>query len=63
MPCATSSFPVPLSPSISTVLETGAICSIFTSTSRIASLSPYSPVTRWSVCRSQRRRMLSATSS
>ncbi len=41
---ATSSLPVPLSPSMSTVLDTGAICSILTSTSRIASLSPISPV-------------------
>ena len=32
---ATSSLPVPLSPWISTVLETGAICSILTSTSWI----------------------------
>ena len=43
---ATSSFPVPLSPSMSTVLDTGAICSTCTITSRIPSLSPMSPVMR-----------------
>ena len=41
---ATSSLPVPLSPSMSTVLDTGAICSTCTITSRIPSLSPMSPV-------------------
>ena len=40
---ATSSLPVPLSPWISTVLETGAICSILTSTSWIGALSPDDP--------------------
>ncbi len=40
MALATSSLPVPLSPWMSTVLETGAICSILTSTSWIGALSP-----------------------
>ena len=44
MALATSSLPVPLSPWISTVLETGAICSILTSTSWIGALSPMMPV-------------------
>ena len=44
MPRAASSLPVPDSPSMSTVDVTGAICSIFTSTSWIAGDSPMIPV-------------------
>src|SRR2546423_3064069 len=51
--CATSSLPVPLSPSIITVLETGAICSILSSTSLIASDCPISPVASVSRLRSR----------
>ena len=40
---ATSSLPVPLSPWISTVLETGAICSILTSTSWIGGALAHDP--------------------
>ena len=60
---ATSSLPLPLSPSISTVLLTGAICSTFTITSRNGSLSPMSPVRAWSACRSTSRFTSRATSS
>jgi hypothetical protein len=60
---ATSSLPVPLSPWISTVLETGAICSILTSTSWIAALSPMMPVRSWSRRRSMSRRAVSTISS
>jgi len=60
---ATSSLPVPLSPSISTVLVTGASCSTFTSTSRTGALSPTSPVSRLSRSRSSSRRTSAASSS
>jgi hypothetical protein len=63
MPRATSSLPVPLSPSMSTVLDTGAYCSICTSTCRIASLSPYSPDSSARRRRSSSRRAAAATSS
>jgi len=59
---ATSSFPVPDSPSISTVELTGAICSILTSTSWIAGDSPMMPVRCCSLRRSIRRRTVAATS-
>ncbi len=54
--CATSSFPVPLSPSMITVLETGAICSILSSTSPIASDCPIRPVASVRRLRSRTRR-------
>ena len=60
---ATSSLPVPLSPWTSTVLETGAICSILTSTSWIAALSPMIPVRSCSRRRSISRRAVSMISS
>ena len=60
---ATSSLPVPLSPSMSTVLLTGAICSTFTITSRNGSLSPMSPVISCNAWRSTMRRTPNATSS
>ena len=60
---ATSSLPVPLSPWISTVLETGAICSILTSTSWMAALSPMMPVRSWSPRRSISRRAVATASS
>ena len=60
---ATSSLPVPLSPWTSTVLETGAICSILTSTSWIAALSPMIPVRSCSRRRSISRRAVSTISS
>ena len=59
---ATSSFPVPLSPSMSTVAVTGAICSTWTITSRTASLSPMSPVRLWSRRRSRIRLSPASTS-
>ena len=59
---ATSSFPVPLSPSTRTVAVTGAICSTWTITSRTASLSPMSPVRRWRRRRSRIRLRLASTS-
>ena len=63
IPLATSSLPVPDSPWISTVLETGAICSILTSTSWIGALSPTMPVRSCSWRRSISRRAVATTSS
>ena len=60
---ATSSFPVPDSPSINTVAVTGAICSILTSTSWTAGDSPMMPVRCWSLRRSIRRRTVATASS
>ena len=60
---ATSSLPVPLSPWIRTVLETGAICSILTSTSWIGALSPTMPVRSCRWRRSISRRAVSTASS
>ena len=60
---ATSSLPVPLSPCTSTVLDTGAICSILTSTSWMAALSPMMPVRSCSRRRSISRRAVSTISS
>ena len=60
---ATSSLPVPDSPWISTVLDTGAICSMRTSTSWIGALSPTMPVRSCSRRRSIRRRATATTSS
>ena len=60
---ATSSLPVPDSPWISTVLETGAICSILTSTSWIGALSPTMPVRSCSRRRSISRCAMATTSS
>jgi hypothetical protein len=60
---AASSLPVPDSPWISTVLDTGAICSILTSTSWIAALSPKMPVRRCSSRRSTIRRTVATRSS
>src|SRR3989475_1531716 len=62
IPRATSSFPVPDSPSIRTVDVTGAICSILTSTSWIAEDSPMIPVRCCSRRRSIRRRTVATTS-
>ena len=63
MALATSSLPVPLSPWMSTVLETGAICSILTSTSWIGALSPKMPVRSCSSRRSISRRAVATASS
>jgi hypothetical protein len=63
MPRATSSFPVPLSPRIRTVVLTGAIWTTRSSTSSIASVSPTMPVISRSSSRCTRRRPTSATSS
>ena len=54
---------MPLSPWISTVLETGAICSILTSTSWIGALSPMMPVRSCSSRRSISRRAVATASS
>src|SRR5437667_2454189 len=62
IPRATSSFPVPDSPSIRTVEVTGAICSILTSTSWIGGDSPMIPVRCCSRRRSIRRRTVATTS-
>ena len=59
---ATSSLPVPDSPSTSTVELTGAICSILTSSSWIAGDSPMMPVRCCSLRRSISRRTVAATS-
>src|SRR6266576_2649711 len=59
---ATSSLPVPDSPSISTVDVTGAICSILTRTSWIGGDSPRMPVRCCSLRRSISRRTVDVTS-
>ena len=62
-PRAKSSLPVPDSPVISTVESTGAICTTRSSASRMASVSPTIPVSRWRRRRSRRVWAMRSTSS
>ena len=63
MPRATNSLPVPDSPVMSTVEDTGANCTTRSSTSLIASVSPTIPANAWRRRRSITLRATNTTSS